>query len=101
MNNQVAERERVNETPHQHADCCPDIPELRRLQYFYGQMLSSGDLQEEQRYFREKLALMHRCIHGHGVLCGLRVTAVPDDEPCETPGDYELSALEEELDARA
>ena len=86
--------------PDRHDECCPKIPELRRLQYFYGQMLTSADLQEEQRYFREKLRLMHRCVHGYGVLCGLRVVPDPGDERCDPRTDREREKLERELRQR-
>lgn len=100
MNNHVTERHREQDTHHQHDACCPEIPELRRLQYFYGQMLSSADLQEEQRYFREKLRLLNRCVHGYGVLCGLRVVPEPPDERCDPQTDRERERAGRELHDR-
>ena len=97
MNNHVIDRHREPDTHHTHDTCCPEIPELRRLQYFYGQMLSSADLQEEQRYFREKLRLLNRCVHGYGVLCGLRVVPVPVDEYCDPQTDREREWADREL----
>ena len=58
------------------------LPDLRRLRYFHGQMLGAHDFQREQNYFREKLKLRNRCLHGYGVVCGLHVEAVPPDQPC-------------------
>src|SRR5262245_10758823 len=55
-----------------------DAPELRRLRYFYGRLLSARDLQREQEYFREKLKLRMRCLLGYGVVCGLLIE--PEDD---------------------
>jgi hypothetical protein len=61
------------------------VPAFDRLRYFYGQLLGAHDLQAEQRYFREKMKLHNRCLHGHGVVCGLGV-AVKEPEPdCGPP----------------
>ena len=62
------------------------FPELRRLRYFNGQMLTAGDFQREQDYFIEKLRLRNRCLHGYGIACGLTVTPVPPDDPCFKAG---------------
>ena len=62
------------------------FPELRRLRYFNGQLLTAGDFQREQDYFVEKLRLRNRCLHGYGIACGLAVTAVPPDDPCFKTG---------------
>ena len=56
---------------------CAEVPQFDRLTYFYGQMLHARDLQAEQSYFREKLKLHNRCLHGWGVVCGLEVTPPP------------------------
>ncbi|WP_428268714.1 hypothetical protein [Haliangium sp.] len=69
----------------------PGMPPLDRLAYFYGQMLTAADLRCEQAYFREKLKLHNRCLHGHGVVCGLEV------EVCITAGDAERKRLVTEL----
>jgi hypothetical protein len=52
----------------------PQAPELVRLSYFYGQLLGVKDFQTEQQYFLDKLRLLNRCLHGHGVVCGLGVS---------------------------
>lgn len=62
------------------------FPELRRLRYFNGQMLTAGDFQREQGYFIEKLRLRNRCLHGYGIACGLAVRPVPPDDPCFRTG---------------
>jgi hypothetical protein len=86
-----------------HSEACPEIPEFRRLKYFFGQMLSARDFQTEQEFFREKLKLHNRCLHGHGVVCGLRVEPVPIPKDCteaEEARERELSQRLEELLAR-
>ena len=59
------------------------MPELKRLQYFFGQVLGPQDFRDEQTYFREKLKLHNRCLHGFGTVCGLEVVAVPPADPCD------------------
>lgn len=77
-------------------DCL--VPHFDRLNYFYGQLLSVDDLRTEQAYFREKLKLHNRCLHGYGALCGLRVVPCPSqDEPCPTDTDEERERLEKEI----
>ncbi len=90
----------VTEHTRHDAACCPEIPELRRLQYFYGQMLGAADFQDEQRYFREKLKLLNRCLHGYGVICGLKVTPETQEKPCEPEVDREREKLEKEIERR-
>src|SRR5262245_50795526 len=63
---------------------CTTVPELQRLQYFFGQMLGVADFRSEQAYFREKLKLHNRCFHGYGTVCGLKVRPVPRPENCPT-----------------
>lgn len=65
---------------------CAEVPEFERLNYFFGQMLGAADFRSEQNYFREKLKLHNRCLHGYGVVCGLEVTA-PHKEDCCPPAD--------------
>jgi hypothetical protein len=73
------------------------LPDLKRLNYFYGQMLGVADFQTEQNYFREKLKLHNRCLHGYGVVCGLKVVPEPPDETCTPAGDTEIKAIQEQL----
>jgi hypothetical protein len=69
---------------------CPTPPYFDRLNYFYGQMLGANDFKAEQDYFREKIKLHNRCLHGYGTVCGLLVVpadahvgCVPDPEKPE------------------
>src|ERR1700674_1886344 len=76
---------------------CVDVGEFRRLNYFYGQMLSAQDFQTEQSYFHEKMKLYNRCLHGYGTVCGLLVEPVPMPRECPTEHDEEEKALREKL----
>ncbi|WP_419694223.1 hypothetical protein ACN2CC_26455 [Mesorhizobium muleiense] len=76
---------------------CAEIPEFERLNYFYGQMLGAADFRAEQSYFREKLKLHNRCLHGYGVVCGLEVTAVPEETCCEPADKAEIERIKAEL----
>ena len=58
------------------------LPDLRRLRYFHGQLLSAADFRREQDYFVEKLKLRNRCLHGWGVACGLEVEPVDATDAC-------------------
>lgn len=72
---------------HDNGRHCTAVPHFDRLNYFYGQMLGVRDFQGEQRYFREKLRLHNRCLHGHGVVCGLEVTAARGAAPAPQQQD--------------
>jgi hypothetical protein len=61
---------------------CGSLPELVRMNYFQGQLISDRDLRTEQDYFRAKLRHANRCLHGYGVICGLEVRAVPPPKDC-------------------
>jgi len=92
-------------TQHQHSERsevrsrheCAEVPELRRLTYFFGQMLGVGDFQSEQQYFREKLKLHNRCFHGYGTVCGLGVRAAPPQVVCESADDQKRKQLAGEI----
>jgi hypothetical protein len=73
------------------------VPEFKRLKYFYGQMLGAYDFQMEQAYFRDKLKLHNRCLHGYGVVCGLDVVPEPADIPCGTAEKSEREKLKARL----
>jgi hypothetical protein len=77
---------------------CMDMPEFRRLNYFYGQMLGAQDFQAEQNFFREKLQLHNRCLHGYGVVCGLQIHPVPIPRECDAKEQEEANALRQELE---
>lgn len=63
----------------------PQAPDLVRLNYFYGQLLGVQDFRTEQEYFRAKLKLLNRCLHGHGVVCGLEVKPGATSAPAPAP----------------
>jgi len=57
-----------------HEQWLADLYPAERLRYFYGQLLSAGDFQKEQDYWRRKNQLHNRFALGHGVVCGLGVS---------------------------
>lgn len=77
---------------------CAELPDLRRLNYFYGQMLGVNDFRTEQAFFREKLKLHNRCLHGYGTVCGLMVKAEPPAQECRNEDDEARKKLQLELD---
>jgi hypothetical protein len=59
-------------------ECVPcEIPPFCRTNFFTGRLLTEQDFTAEQRYFRDKLRLHYRVLHGWGVACGLRVKPHP------------------------
>ena len=46
---------------------------MERTSFHTGQLLTGDDLNREQNYFRNKLKLHNRLLHGFGVVSGLRV----------------------------
>ena len=76
---------------------CADFPEFTRLKYFYGQLLGVHDFQTEQNYYRDKLKLHNRCLHGYGTVCGLEVEPEPTKPECEPYAQRETSRLHAEL----
>ena len=78
---------------------CIDTGKLQRLNYFYGQLLGVQDFQAEQDYFRDKLKLHNRCLHGYGVVCGLLVEPVPIPRSCTAQEEAEENKLFDELQA--
>jgi len=76
------------DTHESHHTACDSMPDFKRLRYFHGQMLVANDLQTEQDYFREKLKMHNRCLHGYGTVCGLKVVAVKVDPDCDPPSGY-------------
>jgi hypothetical protein len=60
-----------------------ETPQFDRLNYFYGQLLGAQQLRTEQSYFREKMRLHNRCLHGWGAVCGLGVVQdATSVDPC-------------------
>lgn len=66
-----------------------DVPPLRRLRYFHGQMLTARDFQREQEYFRDKLKLRLRCLLGYGVVCGLLVEPAGHHDASTDPKEHQ------------
>ncbi|HYP32043.1 MAG TPA: hypothetical protein VES00_09255 [Burkholderiaceae bacterium] len=79
-------------------DACAAIPQFDRLRYFYGQMLHARDLLAEQAYFREKMKLHNRCLHGWGVVCGLEVLPAPPDPGCVPVTDSQWGEIQAGID---
>src|ERR1700681_3205846 len=84
---------------HDKSGTCINAGKLQRLNYFYGQLLGVQDFQAEQDYFRDKLKLHNRCLHGYGVVCGLRVEPVPIPKSCTAAEEAEEKKLFDELQA--
>lgn len=82
-----------------HKAACAEVPQFDRLRYFYGQMLHARDFQAEQAYFREKMKLHNRCLHGAGVVCGMGVTPVPPETSCTSEADRRRLDLAAKLKA--
>jgi hypothetical protein len=79
----------------EHSICMPDF---KRLNYFYGQLLGVTDFQTEQNFFREKLKLHNRCLHGYGVICGLKVVPEPGAEECAPEIDKEVKEIQAKME---
>ncbi|HVE88785.1 MAG TPA: hypothetical protein VNA44_03725 [Burkholderiaceae bacterium] len=47
---------------------------FERPHFYAGRLLTAADLQDEQEYFRAKLRLHNRLLHGWGVVTGLQVS---------------------------
>ena len=56
------------------------LDRLRRVNYVTGQLLTAEDLQRDQEYFRDRLRRHNRALHGWGVVSGLDVDAVQDND---------------------
>ncbi len=79
-------------------DACASLPELVRMNYFHGQLITERDLRTEQDYFRARLRHANRCLHGYGVLCGLEVRALPPSQECPPEDDERREALTGKID---
>jgi hypothetical protein len=66
-----------NPVPEPPVTCCEMIC-FERPRYFCGHLLTDTDLSKEQQYVVEKHKLYHRTLHGHGIVCGLRLTCDPN-----------------------
>lgn len=59
------------------ADMACDRGAAERPRYYARQLITSDDLTLEQDYFRNRLRLHNRMLHGWGVVCGAQVCLVP------------------------
>jgi hypothetical protein len=59
------------------ADMSCDRNMAERPRYYARQLITSDDLTLEQDYFRNRMRLHNRMLHGWGVVCGAQVCLVP------------------------
>lgn len=52
---------------------------FERNRYFYGKLLSVEDFQREQLYINNKRRMLNKILYGDGVLCGLHVVEVDEE----------------------
>ena len=57
---------------------------VKRVHYFTGQLLTAADFETEQHYFLERQRRHNRCLHGWGVVHGLKVTISKKGGPSGT-----------------
>jgi hypothetical protein len=69
-------------------------PQFDRLNYFYGQMLGACDFRTERSYFRDKMRLHNRCLHGYGTVCGLLVEARRPKPECAADAAEAMVVIE-------
>lgn len=86
-----------HKSPCQSETCCDEFPTPERLNYFFGQTLGVAELRAEQDYFRGKLRLHNRCLHGWGIVCGLDVEPCPTDTDCADEDDGRREEIENEV----
>jgi hypothetical protein len=65
---------------HCHTDVCRSGP-LERPRFFPGQLVGADELNLQQEYFRNRLRLRNRMLHGWGVVCGALVCLAPKKRP--------------------
>lgn len=51
-----------------------------RNRYFYGKLLGVDDFEAEQKYMNDKRRLINRFMHGCGVVCGLNVVQIGEED---------------------
>ena len=57
-------------------DMLCELPAVERPRYFPRQLITPEDMTMEQDYFRNRMRLHNRLLHGWGVVCGALVTPV-------------------------
>ncbi|MFZ2162575.1 MAG: hypothetical protein WAW02_10190 [Sideroxyarcus sp.] len=55
--------------------------QFERTRYFSRQLITADDLTQDQDYFREKMRMHNRMLHGWGIVCGLDVTRKMESMP--------------------
>ena len=50
------------------------IRQFERPNFYAGRLLTAADLQDDQSYFRAKIRLHNRLLHGWGIVAGLKVS---------------------------
>jgi hypothetical protein len=73
--------------------------QFERTRYFSRQLITADDLTQDQDYFREKMRMHNRMLHGWGIVCGLAVTPPKEVAPSIvmiSPG-YALSPQGDEI----
>jgi hypothetical protein len=76
-------------------DLHESLSKIKRVRYFSGQLLNAQDLEDEQRYFREKLKRHNRHLHGSGVVFGLEASIV--DQKVQISPGFALDCTGEEI----
>ena len=52
-----------------------ELPQnLKRVNYYAGKLLTAEDFQTEQQYFKDRIKLHNRFLHGYGIVSGLEVS---------------------------
>ena len=88
----------MKQPPKPHSDnnsVCLDYPDFDRLNYYHGQLLGAKDFETEQNFFRNKMKMLNRCLHGYGVVCGLKVTGVEGPAPAAQKKDDQQQQYEQ------
>ncbi len=78
-------------------ECKDDLKTLERTRFFTRQLITAGDLTNEQNYQREKRRLHNRLLHGWGIVCGLNVVATTGSQIVTICPGYALSPQGDEI----
>src|SRR2546421_8213594 len=74
-----------------------EAPYLERTRFFPRQLVTPGDLTQDQEYFRAKLRRHNRLLHGWGVVCGAGVTTGPKVSEVTVHPGYVLGPFGDEI----
>jgi hypothetical protein len=78
------------------------LKNLKRVNYFTGKLLTLDDFQTEQQYFKDRMDLHNRYLHGNGIVSGLEAS-LSTKSPCTlriSPG-YAIDAYGNDVIAPA